>query len=77
MAGKPLVIDVTCPKCIVCGEQETITVLKKQFDAWRDGVYVQNAFPDLTADQRELLVTGTHSACWDAIAPEDDDEPIL
>jgi hypothetical protein len=31
-----------------------------------DGL-IQDIFPNLDADQRELIMTGTHSECWKEI----------
>ena len=29
------------------------------------GEYIQDAFPTLTPGEREQLITGIHSECWD------------
>jgi len=34
---------------------------------------IQHALPFLTADQRELLLSGTHSACFDTMFPEEEE----
>ena len=36
--------------------------------------HVQDAFPDLTPDQREFLLTGVTPDEWDEIFPEEDEE---
>jgi hypothetical protein len=33
--------------------------------AYMDGKYVQDAFPEMSPDEREMLITGTHPECWD------------
>jgi hypothetical protein len=38
---------------------------------WERGAHAQNAFPDLTADQREFLISGITSEEWDATFKED------
>jgi len=40
-----------CPTCLFCGEGE--------------GEFVQNVFPEMSPEDRELLISGTHPACWD------------
>jgi hypothetical protein len=62
------------PACLVCGERSVVQVSASDLAAWKAGVHIQVVFPDLTADQRELLQTGTHPACWDSLVPEDDGE---
>jgi hypothetical protein len=37
-------------------------------------MYAQDAFPHLTADERELLISGTCGSCFNAMFPEDDEE---
>jgi hypothetical protein len=58
---------VTKP-CTVCSRTSTLELDADAFEKWRfKGVYVQNAFPAMSADQRELLITGTHGPCWDKL----------
>lgn len=53
------------PECMVCGKGSAMTLDAKAFDAWRAGTLVQVAFPRLTADERELMISGTHGPCWE------------
>jgi hypothetical protein len=36
------------------------------------GENIQDALPELDADQRELLMTGTHAHCWEKMWGPDD-----
>ena len=66
-----LLFRTTCP---FCGEPAELTGLDPNaFAAWQSGVYVQNAFPGLSADQREILVSGTHGECFDQLFPEEEE----
>jgi tRNA(Arg) A34 adenosine deaminase TadA len=62
-------VIVTCPPCIVCRTSAVLDgVDALGFVEWQQlGVPIQNALPDLDADQRELLVTGTHAHCWERL----------
>ena len=53
---------VTCP---FCGEEHLISVNTEDYWAWEDGELVQNAFPYLSADEREMLISGICPTCWD------------
>ena len=65
--------EVTCPTCPHCRLGSTLEVPEAGLTKWRGGDLIQNAFPELTADQREQLLTGIHSKCWDAMmGPEED-----
>jgi hypothetical protein len=59
-----------CPPCIWCGTVMEVDLPPDKLNLWRNGAYIQDAFPDMTADERELLLTGTCPGCW----PEDDEE---
>ena len=45
---------------------------------WRTlGVHLQNAFPYLSASERELIKSGTCGKCWDKMFPEEDEDERL
>lgn len=64
---------VTTKRCMVCHQTSEIQVPDEALAAYQAGAFIQNAWPEATPDQREMLLTGTHPACWDAFAPEDED----
>jgi hypothetical protein len=41
-----------------------LPVTPEQLRAWEGGMFVQDAFPHLTADQREFILTGTTAEEW-------------
>lgn len=51
--------------CFHCGQENKILVETDKLEKWRNGAYIQDAFPDLSADDRELIMTGTHPECWE------------
>lgn len=72
-------IAVKCPPCIVCSKHSTVEVQEDDFYRWqgswdKPGVLIQDAFPYLDDDQREMLMTGTHPQCWDEFITEVEDE---
>lgn len=62
-------ITATCP---VCNQPHTVTVSNKGYAAWKDGVHIQDALPELPADQREILITGIDDRCWKAMFQGED-----
>ena len=64
-------MKILSPNCMLCSERSTIEVDRKAYTAWQNGAMAQDAFPTWTADQRELLMTGTHPECWDDIMGDD------
>lgn len=59
----PCNVKVVCP---LCGRESSVIVDHNDYIDWikRRGP-VQKLFPYLSADKRELLISGTCSECWD------------
>ncbi len=43
-----------------------IDVTQEQLSSWESGVLIQNAMPNLSADEREFIMTGITPAEWDS-----------
>lgn len=61
--------------CMGCG----IPVAVDQLDAaavaaWQAGELADRAFPNMSAGEREALVSGTHAKCFDEMFPEEEDD---
>jgi hypothetical protein len=68
-------IAVKTKTCGVCGEYELWSLDRDAVTRWQEGEHIQDAFPDMSAGDREILISGTHAACWDKLFPgEEDDE---
>jgi hypothetical protein len=59
--------------CTLCGQYELWILDRTSVLAWQAGEYIQRAFPTMSAADREVLITGTHPACWDKLFPEEKD----
>lgn len=68
-------VEITAT-CRLCNSEHTMLVNMEDVYDWRDGKFVQDAFPYLTADEREILISGTCGKCFDSIFgdSEDNDE---
>ena len=68
-------------KCHDCGETFTLEIELADFKRWLGGEKAQNAFPYLSADERELIISGTCGKCFDALFDRSeeiqDDEPAF
>lgn len=67
-------IIVRTKPCHVCGNYELWSLNRKAVESWQAGEYIQNAFPDMSMEDREVLITGTHPACWNKLFPEEEGE---
>ena len=52
-------------KCIITGEQYSVTVEEKDFFSWKNGQLSQVAFPYLTAGDREFLQSRISPKGWE------------
>lgn len=64
-------ILATCP---FCGNLNVVTVNEDDYWNWQNGTLIQDAFPYLTADEREIIKTGICPDCWDKMFSEDEEE---
>ena len=54
-------------KCPFCGNEWNIEVFEKDYIAWQNGELAQRAFPYLSADEREMLISGMCVKCQEKI----------
>ena len=62
MSSVPSFVVVNCP---FCQKTAQIEVVAEEFEDWQAGELIQNAMPNLDADSREQLISGTCPKCWD------------
>lgn len=51
--------------CPICNRTNEITVREADVPLWLAGTLVQDAFPYLSADEREMLISGICPDCWE------------
>lgn len=73
----PGFVDVTC-KCPWCKRANVVTM---DMNDWKSGAYaydsgelIQDAFPTLGDDEREMLKTGICDPCWQSLKSDEDEE---
>lgn len=59
-------------KCQGCQKRKSIEVEDEAFDNWTKGTLVQKAFPELSVGDREMLISGLCSECFDELFPPDE-----
>lgn len=62
MSSVPSFVVVNCP---FCKKTAQVAVNAAEFEDWQAGELIQNAMPNLDADSREQLISGTCPKCWD------------
>lgn len=52
-------------QCPFCGRGNEVEVNEADYWDWDDGMMAQDAFPYLSATEREMLISGICPTCWD------------
>ncbi len=65
-------VEVTTKRCIWCKKSSKLKLDKDRYATWQSGVHVQTAFPSMSSDVRELLISGTHPNCWEEMYSDED-----
>lgn len=68
-------MTIDCKPCMFCRSgpyKITVDIEPEQYRRWLGGTPIQLAMPNLTADEREQLMTGSHPECWDNGFGDDD-----
>lgn len=66
-------VAVVCKPCIRCHKAEEVTVDAGSLVFWKMGALIQDAFPELSPADRELLMTGIHPGCFQEIFAEEEE----
>lgn len=59
--------------CPFCRHANFIEVNDVDYWAWQNGALVQDAFPYLSAEEREALISGTCHTCWNYVFREEEE----
>ncbi len=66
-------VTIKTPVCVHCGQSGEVNMLMSEYKKLLEAGHIQDALPNHSANDREMLMTGTHPACWDAIWAEYED----
>ena len=70
--------DTTLMRCKKCRNRVEIPAKATDIIDWQHNrqqrPLIQNAFPDLSTDERELILSGICGECWERIFGGHDDE---
>jgi len=68
---KEVTIVTQCP---LCGCANFVEVNEADYFDWNDGAHAQDAFPYLSANEREMLISGICPTCWNSMFPPEPEE---
>ena len=64
-------IQTICPHC---GKVTYLDVPFLNYLAYMEGEPIHECFPELSADEREMLISGVCPTCWDEMFPPEEEE---
>lgn len=67
---KEVCVFTTCP---FCGRENEVEVNHMDYLDWQNGELAQDAFPYLSANEREMLISGCCQRCWDKMFWSDEE----
>lgn len=56
--------------CMICNLEKTIHCTQEELNLWQGGMLIQNAMPNVSVDERELLISGVCGTCFDEMFDE-------
>jgi hypothetical protein len=71
--GSDKAFVITKP-CVVCGNKSEFLLNREGFERWQTDTKIQDALPELSADDRETLISGTCGPCFDQMFPPEPEE---
>jgi len=60
--------------CRMCNMLFKVNVTEQEWKDYQMGMLAQKAFPNMSADERELIISQTCSLCWDELFSEEEDD---
>lgn len=57
--------------CRICRKKDVLRVDTENYLNWRAGGSIQACLPELTPDDREILISGICGKCFDKMFPEE------
>ena len=61
------IMKIINKQCMVCKQNVEIKVKAEDFQSWQKGTLIQNAFPYLSTDEREILISNICGTCFDRL----------
>lgn len=66
-------VYVKTSPCVLCGKQHEFMLRREGYEAWQTDTKIQDALPELSAADREILISGTCDECFDKLFPPEEE----
>ena len=75
IASQTPIATILTANCMYCSTEKQLVVETPSFYKWvNKEQFIQNAFPNMSVDDRELLISNTCQLCWDSIFGNDEED---
>ncbi len=64
--------DLLWGRCVITGDMYPVEVRELDLEMYEGGVLAQNAFPDLTPEDREFIISGISPKGWAKMHKDED-----
>ena len=64
-------MEISC-KCRICKEERIVKVSEQSLKLWKSGMHIQDAMPEVSVDDREMLMSQICPTCWDRLFGEEE-----
>jgi hypothetical protein len=73
ISGERLILTASC---VACEKGREMIVKTSHYNDWLKGAMAQHAFPYLSDEHREMLISGMCPDCWNETFPPEQDELV-
>lgn len=56
--------------CRMCNNPVVFEISREAYDKWKAGAHLQDVAPELTVDEREIMISGVCGNCFDKMFGE-------
>ena len=68
-----MLVSYTTPPCMGCDQSSVVPLEDDKYARWKLGAFIQQVWPEKSDEERELIMTGTHPACWNEMFSDEED----
>lgn len=71
-------VTVDTGTCLWCNKPSSLKMTEEQYARYEarkmHGGHIQDVLPEMSPDQREMLISGSHPECFDRMFAEDEED---
>ncbi len=68
------IIKIKSKTCPICKQSKEFEVEESDFEKYKAGYFIQEAFPTMSSEDRERFITGFCPECWNNLFPDEEEK---